>query len=106
MTVLTSSGYGAISSIGPAKVYRTTAGQKGRTKASSGSNQYDSVTISTASQDSRFHMGLVSRLSQEVRTATTTGDIAALRQQVACGEYTPDPMAIAARILFLGEGAR
>ncbi len=49
-------------------------------------------------------MGLVSRLSQEVRTATTTGDIAALRQQVASGEYTPDPMAIAARILFLGEG--
>lgn len=28
----------------------------------------------------------------------------ALRQQVASGEYTPDPMAIAARILFLGEG--
>ncbi len=49
-------------------------------------------------------MGLVSRLSQEVRTSTTTGDIAALRQQVASGTYTPDPMAIAARILFLGEG--
>ena len=49
-------------------------------------------------------MGLVSRLSQEVRTATTTGDITALRQQVASGEYVPDPMAIAARILFLGEG--
>ena len=104
--MLTSSGYGAISSVGPAKVYRTKAGQKERAKVSSGSNQYDSVTISTASQDSRFHMGLVSRLSQEVRTATTTGDIASLRQQVASGEYTPDPMAIAARMLFLGEGNR
>ena len=51
-------------------------------------------------------MGLVSRMSQEVRTATTTGDIAALRQQVASGQYIPDPMSIAARMLFLGEGNR
>lgn len=104
MTVLTSSGYGAISSVGPAKVYRTKTGQKERAKAGPGNNKYDSVTISTPNQDSRFHMGLVSRLSQEVRTTTTTGDIAALRQQVASGEYTPDPMAIAARMLYLGEG--
>ncbi|NCE65506.1 flagellar biosynthesis anti-sigma factor FlgM [Pseudoflavonifractor sp. 524-17] len=48
-------------------------------------------------------MDMVSRLSQEVRTATTTGDIQALRQAVASGAYKPDPMAIAARILFLGE---
>ena len=102
MTVLTSSGYGAISSIGPAKVYRTKTGQKERAKVGPGGNQFDSVTISAPSQDSRFHMGLVSRLSQEVRTATTTGDITA--QQVASGSYVPDPMAIAARILFLGEG--
>lgn len=104
MTVLTSSGYGAISSIGPAKVYQTKAGQKGRVKAAPGKNKYDSVTISAPSQDNRFRMEMVSRMSQEVRTVTTTGDIAALRRQVAAGEYTPDPMAIAARILFLGEG--
>ena len=104
MTVLTSSGYGAISSIGPAKVYRTKAGHNERAKASPETNKYDSVSISAPSQDSRFHMGLVSRLSQEVRTAISTGDITALRQQVASGEYVPDPMAIAARILFLGEG--
>lgn len=100
MTVLTSSG---ISSIGPAKIYQTKAGQKERAKVSLGNNKYDSVTISAPSQDGRF-LGLVGRLSQEVRAATTTGDIASLRQQVASQEYTPDPMAIAARILFLGEG--
>ena len=50
------------------------------------------------------HLEMVSQLSREVRTATTTGDIAALRQQVASNQYVPDPMAIAARILFLGEG--
>ena len=101
--MLTSSGYGAISSIGPAKVYRTKAGQAERTKVTSGSNKFDSVTISAPSQDGAF-LSLVGRLSQEVRAATTTGDIASLRQQVADHEYTPDPAAIAARILFLGEG--
>ena len=104
MTVLTSSSYGAISSIGPAVVYPAKTGRNDRVKAGPGTNKYDSVTISQASGDSRFHMALVSRLSQEVRTATTTGDIAALRQQVASGQYSPDPMAIAARMLFLGEG--
>ncbi len=101
--MLTSSGYGAISPIGPAKVYRTKTGRDNRVPAAPGSSKYDSVTLSTPGQDSRF-LGLVGRLSQEVRTATTTGDIAALRQQVADNQYTPDPAAIAARILLLGEG--
>ena len=101
--MMTSSGYGAISPIGPAKVYQAKTGRGKKAQALQGS-KYDSVTLSTPNQDGRFHMGMVSRVSQEVRTATTTGDIAALRQQVASGEYTPDPMAIAARILFLGEG--
>lgn len=101
-TVLTS-GYGAISPIAPPKVYRTKAGRDTRAQAAPGANKYDSVTLSAPTQDSRF-MGLVSKLSQEVRTATTTGDIAALRQQVSDHAYTPDPMSIAARILLLGEG--
>lgn len=101
--MLTSSGYGAISPIGPAKVYRARAGRNDRAQVVSGSS-YDSVTLSASGQDSRF-LGLVSQLSREVRTATTTGDIAALRQQVADHAYVPDPMAIAARILRLGESA-
>ena len=101
--MLTSSGYGAISPIALPKVYRTMAGRDSRAQAASGGSKYDSVTLSASSQDSRF-LGLVSKLSQEVRTATTTGDIAALRQQVADHQYTPDPASIAARMLFLGEG--
>ena len=96
-------GYGAISPVGSAKVYQAKTGRGGKAQALQGS-KYDSVTLSAPSQDSRFRMGLVSRVSQEVRTATTTGDIAALRQQVADHAYVPDPMAIAARILRLGEG--
>ena len=101
--MLTSSGYGAISPIAPRKVYLTKAARDSRAQSVSGGNNYDSLTLSSSSQDSRF-LGLVSRLSQEVRTATTTGDIAALRQQVADHQYTPDPMSIAARMLLLGEG--
>lgn len=102
--MLTSSGYGAISPISPPKVYRTKAGRDNRAQATLGANKYDSVILSGSAQDNRF-MGLVSKISHEVRTATTTGDVASLRQQVAEHSYTPDPMSIAARILRLGEGA-
>ena len=101
-TVLTSPGYNAIPPVALPKVYDAKAGRGTRTKTSSGSSNYDSVILSAPGQDNRF-MDLVSKLSQEVRTATTTGDIAALRQQVADHTYTPDPSSIAARILLLGE---
>ena len=93
-----------ISPVTPSKVYGTKTGRGARAQVSPGSSNYDSVTLSVPGQDNRF-MDLVSKISQEVRTATTTGDIAALRQQVADHTYTPDPSAIAARILLLGEGA-
>ena len=96
------SGYGAIPPIVPPKVYNTAAGRGVRAQVSLGGNNYDSVTLSSPKQDNQF-MGLFSKLSQEVRTATTTGDIAALRQQVADHTYIPDPSSIAARILLLGE---
>lgn len=103
--MLTPSGYGAISPITPAKPYRTNIEREFRTQGAQSQGSYDSVTLtSVPTRESRFHMDMVSRLSQEVRTATTTGDIHALRQAVASGQYTPDPMAMAARILFLGEG--
>lgn len=102
--MLTPSAYSAITSVGPAKVYRTNAERDSRVKnAGGGHNNYDSVTLSAASGESRFRMALVGRLSQEVRTATTTGDINALRQQVASGTYTPDPAAIARRIMLTTE---
>lgn len=62
---------------------------------------YDSATFSAApSGESAFRMNLISRLSQEVRTSTTTGYIHSLQQEVASGTYTPDPMAIAGKMLF------
>ena len=102
ITVLTSPGYSAISPVALPKVYGAKAGRGARAQVSAGSGNYDSVTLSSPWQDNQF-MSLVSKLSQEVRTTTTTGDITALRQQVADHTYTPDPSSIAARILLLGE---
>ena len=101
--MLTSSGYSAISPIAPRKVYRTLAGRDSRAQSAQGGSKFDSVTLSASGQDNRF-MGLVSKLSQEVRAAaTTTGTVAALREQVGAGEYQVDPHAIARSLLFVWE---
>lgn len=107
MAVLTSSGYGAISALAPAQVYRTAKGQENRVRASGEThNKFDSMSFSApASGEDKFRMALVGRLTQEVRAAHTTGDIAALRAQVASGTYSVSPMAIAKRMLLLGEDA-
>lgn len=93
----------SVSSVAASKAYYTTS-RRGASVRSAVEHNYDSATFSPLPEGrSAFQMQLVSRLSQEVRTATTTGDIQALRQQVSSGEYTPDPMAIAGRMLFLTE---
>lgn len=101
--MLTSSGSGPISSFGVSKAYYSNKKHGAAAQAATNHN-YDSATFSSLPEgQGRFQMDLVSRLSQEVRTINTTGDIQALRSEVASGEYTPDPMAIAGRILFLTE---
>ena len=101
--MLTSTGSGPISSIGRTKTYYPA--QKWGTAAQPvPGHNYDSADFSAPAGRKSFQMEMVSRLSREVRTANTTGDIQELRREVSAGEYHPDPMAIAARILFLGEG--
>lgn len=101
--MLTSSGSGAISPVVRSKGYYTAVRRGTAAQAAAGHN-YDSATFSPLPEGkSAFQMNMVSRLSREVRTATTTGDIQALRQSVSSGKYTPDPMAIAGRMLFLTE---
>ena len=63
--------------------------------------RFDSVTIS-GSGAGNMGMELTSRLTQEVRTATSTDRIASLREQILSGEYRPDPMEIARRMLLMG----
>ncbi len=64
-------------------------------------HSYDCVSISYGADNSdSFQKELVSRISQEIRTATTTGKIQELRNAVLSGEYKPDPDRIAKSILF------
>ena len=66
------------------------------------SRRFDSVTISENGTGS-LENDLKSRLTQEARTVTSTERIASLRDQIRSGEYRPDPMAIARKMLLLGE---
>ena len=66
--------------------------------------RFDSVTLSNENgRTQKIEMDLRGKLTQEVRTATPTAMIAALREQVASGAYQPDPMAIARKMLLMGE---
>ena len=101
--MLTSSGSGPISSVTRPKTYYTSQ-RRGAAAQPQAGPVYDSATFSAApAGQSGFQMQLVSRLSYEVRTATTTGDIQELRRAVSAGEYAPDPMAIAGRMMLLTE---
>ncbi len=100
--MLTSTGSGPISSISRTKAYYPAQKRGSAAQTISGHN-YDSAEFSAPAGRKNFQMEMVSRLSREVRTANTTGDIQELRREVSAGEYRPDPMAIAGRMLFLVE---
>lgn len=61
---------------------------------------FDTVTIGSGAS---FRQALLSKISQEVRTATTTGTVNALREQVQAGTYQVDAGEIARKMLFVGE---
>ena len=63
--------------------------------------RFDSVKISEGGVS--MEKELTGKLSQEVRTATSTDMIAALREQIRSGTYQPDAMEIAKKMLLLGE---
>ena len=69
------------------------------------SRRFDSVTISgDGSGRSSFALELKSRLSREVRVASSSGSAAAsLRDEIQSGTYQPDPAAIARKMLLLVE---
>ena len=94
---------GPISPIAATKAVRPAKAYSAATSNLANTN-YDSADFSKYTGGSTsFHMNLVSRLSQEVRTATTTADIRELHQQGSSGEYQPDAQEIAKRMLFCME---
>ena len=103
MIVLTPYGPGGVSSVGRPKTYFPVSKRGTAQKASPEHNKFDSAVISATAAKNAYQMSVVGRLSQEVRTSTTTGDIQELHRAVAAGEYHPDPMSIARSILFMSE---
>ncbi len=98
--MLTTTGSSGIPAYTAATGYYLNSGRGPATNATTHSN-YDSSSFSAVTVSyNRFQMDVVSRLSREVRTATTTGRIQELRQAVASGEYHPDAAEIAKRMLF------
>ncbi len=91
---------GSVQSVGASKTYPNI--ERGNRAGTAHGVNYDSISVSSSNKENRF-MDLVSRLSQEVRTATTTSDIRALHEEVAADRYLPDPARIAASMLFLRE---
>lgn len=71
--------------------------------ASHAGESFDRVTLSAREGEDSRKLEIQSKLSQEVRTATTTGTLAHLRQQVESGEYRIDAESIAKKLLLLGE---
>lgn len=64
------------------------------------SARFDSITLSGTTS---FASSLIGRISQEVRASVTPGRLSALSEQIASGEYKPDAMSIARRMLLLPE---
>ena len=66
--------------------------------------RFDSVMISESGGfNEKAALDLKSRLSYEVRTATSTDMVSALREQIQNGTYQPDPREIARKMLLMGE---
>lgn len=86
---------------GPVQLYspRTKASKSSRAHGTAG--RFDSVTLS--GERGSFAAQLTGRLSQEVRACTTPGRITCLKEQVEAGEYQPDPVSIARRMLLMPE---
>lgn len=77
---------------------RQTTEQKERSAA----ERFDSVTIS-GERPASFEAQLRSSVTRQVRACATPGRLNALSEQIAAGEYKPDAMSIARRMLLLPE---
>lgn len=101
--MLTSTASSGVSMSGTTNVY-TNSRKYGIAPSEEKEHKYDSAQFSAVQGgDTAFRKELLSHISKEVRTATTTGDIQKYRREILEGTYTPDPMAIAGRILFFSE---
>ena len=90
----------------PVELQRTYQPQQSATAQSakpSLTRRFDSVTISGETMPFSA-LRARSQLENEVRTATSSGAVSALHEEVEEGTYQPDCMEIARKMLLFGEG--
>lgn len=75
-----------------------------RSVSRSDDKNFDKITLERVglSPEQSFTMETIGHVAQEVRAATTTGDIQALRDKISAGQYQVDVDSIARRILLVG----
>ena len=85
-----------------ARVYQGQQGGIAKTQRGSIDRRFDSITLSGGDgKRSSFEMELRGKISREVRTATSSGQIAALREQVQNGTYQVDARGTARKMLLM-----
>lgn len=92
-----------ISQAGSMRVNKPRAYGTSAAKPGQAAEKFDQVTLSARESEDPIKMELQGKLSKEVRTATTTGTLAALHQEVQSGQYQVDARSIAKKLLLLGE---
>ena len=83
-----------------AQTRRTDKTDAVRTEKADAVRRFDSVSIENGRHAS-FELELRGRLKQEIRAAMSSGQVAALSDEVRGGAYTPDPAAIARKLLLM-----
>ena len=85
-----------------ARIYQSQSGSAAKLQRGDVNRRFDSVMLSGGDgKRSTFEMELRGKISQEVRTATSSGQIAALREQVQSGTYRVDAREIAKKMLLM-----
>ena len=85
-----------------ARAYQGQNGGMRKVQRGGSDRRFDSVMLSTA-ENARgsYEMELRGKISNEVRTATTSGQVAALREQVQNGTYQVDARETARKMLLV-----
>ena len=85
-----------------ARIYQGQSANAAKLYRGDANRRFDSVMLSGGDGTrSTFEMELRSKISQEVRTATSSGQVAALREQVQNGTYRVDPRELAKKMLLM-----
>ena len=85
-----------------ARAYQGQSAGAAKLQRGGASRRFDSIMLSGGNGTrSTFEMELRGKISQEVRTATSSGQVAALREQVQNGTYQVDARETARKMLLM-----